>query len=557
MRILLLVLCLVQIVTSLNILVCLLGTNQFERNIFEFLAQQLALRHHNVISIKPVLIPEEPRLVKPKLHLVREKVIKNVLNKDLFKPLEDAVPNTAWRADYDYDSYLEPYYRAHNASCYKLLNSNLVDSLKKESLDVAIVYSGNPCLNALTHLVAVPTIYFDTEGLTDETLTAAGAPVDVQTSPSHCAIAESKDYPLLNIYRNSVCYLQEMIAQLGLPILSSLVSKRHRLLDEPTTNIFRTDYTIKKRFKNFPNVNTLKQQSVVFFANTDPLLEPSRALPPNVIPVGGLHIDHPKPLFAPWNTTIAAAKEGLIIVSFGTQADSSKMSAKQAKSILKALTNLNDYRIYWRVGPNMKLDGIDETKIPKHINLTTFIPQNDLLAHKACKLLVTNGGMSSVMEAVAHGVPIVGVPLYGSNRYNLQKVSNKGLGVVIEKDDLNEISLYGAMKKVLESAKYKNTAKEMSREFRARTTSPFAAALHAIDHVGRHHSYAYMQPAYQPIYHRVDFYLLLLIVFLPVLLLQKFFGFFFKTTAKNVQSSKVAEAAVKVVKEVAESKKNK
>ncbi|CAL2050419.1 unnamed protein product [Caenorhabditis brenneri] len=557
MRFLFLLSCLVQIVTSLNILVFLLGTNQFERNIFEFLAQQLALRHHNVISIKPVLIPEEPRLVKPKLHLVREKVIKNVLSKDLFKPLEDAVPNTAWRVDYDYDSYLEPYYRAHNASCYKLLNSNLVDSLKKESLDLAIVYSGNPCLNALTHLVAVPTIYFDTEGLTDETLVAAGAPIDVLTPPSHCAIAESKDYPLLNLYRNSVCYLQEMTAQLGLPILSSLVSKRHRLLDEPITNIFRQDYTIKKRYKNFPNVNTLKQQNVAYFVNTDPLLEPSRALPPNVIPVGGLHIDHPKPLFAPWNTTIAAAKDGMIIVSFGTQTDSSKMIAKQAKAILKALTNLNSYRIYWRVGPNMKLEGIDETKIPKHINLTTFIPQNDLLAHKACKLLVTNGGMSSVMEAVAHGIPIVGVPLYGSNRYNLQKVASKGLGVFIEKDDLNEISLYGAMKKVLESAKYKNTAKEMSKEFKARTTSPFAAALHVIDHVGRHHSYAYMQSTYQPIYKRVDFYLHLFIVFFPVLILQKFFGLFFKVSAKNVQGVKVAEAAVKVAKEVVETKKNK
>uniref|UniRef100_A0A1I7TB80 UDP-glucuronosyltransferase n=1 Tax=Caenorhabditis tropicalis TaxID=1561998 RepID=A0A1I7TB80_9PELO len=512
MRILLLILCWIQLAFSLNILVFLLGTNQFERNTFEFLAQQLALRHHNVISIKPVLIPEEPRLVKPKLHLVREKVIKNVLSKDLFKPLEDAVPNTAWKADYDYDSYLEPYYRAHNASCYKLLNSNLVDSLKKESLDVAIVYSGNPCLNALTHLVAVPTIYFDTEGLTDETLIAAGAPIDVLTPPTHCAIAESKDYPILNLYRNCVCYLQEMTAQLGLPILSSLVSKRHRLLDEPITDIFRTDYTIKKRYKNFPN---------------------------------------------PWNTTIASAKEGLVIVSFGTQADSSKMSAKNAKAILKALTNLNDYRIYWRVGPNMKLEGIDETKIPKHINLTTFIPQNDLLAHKACKLLVTNGGMSSVMEAVAHGVPIVGVPLYGSNRYNLQKVANKGLGVVIEKDDLNEISLYGAMKKVLESAKYKNTAKEMSKEFRARTTTPFSAALHAIDHIGRHHSFAYMQPAYQPIYKRVDFYLLLFIVFFPVLILQKFFGMFFKASAKNVQAAKVVETAVKVAKEVVETKKNK
>ncbi|KAL6726562.1 hypothetical protein Aduo_008523 [Ancylostoma duodenale] len=66
---------------SLNILLFLLGTNQYERNTFEFLAQQLALRHHNVITVKPILIPEEPRLVKPKLHLVREKTLKNLLPK--------------------------------------------------------------------------------------------------------------------------------------------------------------------------------------------------------------------------------------------------------------------------------------------------------------------------------------------------------------------------------------------------------------------------------------------------------------------------------------------
>ena len=66
-------------VLSINILIFLLGTNQFERNTFEYLAQQLALRHHSVITVKPVLIPEEPRLVKPKLHLVREKTLKNLL----------------------------------------------------------------------------------------------------------------------------------------------------------------------------------------------------------------------------------------------------------------------------------------------------------------------------------------------------------------------------------------------------------------------------------------------------------------------------------------------
>lgn len=67
--------------------------------------------------------------------------------------------------------------------------------------------------------------------------------------------------------------------------------------------------------------------------------------------------------------------------------------------------------------------------------------------------MITNGGMSSIMEALSHGVPIVGIPLYGVNRHNLGKVQNKGLGVVLQKDQLTEAALVKAIKTVLESSK--------------------------------------------------------------------------------------------------------
>lgn len=52
------------------------------------------------------------------------------------------------------------------------------------------------------------------------------------------------------------------------------------------------------RFPSFPDVNTLKQRATLYFVNSDPLLEYERALPPHVIPVGGIHMEHPKPLFS-------------------------------------------------------------------------------------------------------------------------------------------------------------------------------------------------------------------------------------------------------------------
>lgn len=39
-----------KICNSFNILIFLIGTNQFERSTFEFLAQQLALRHHKTVK---------------------------------------------------------------------------------------------------------------------------------------------------------------------------------------------------------------------------------------------------------------------------------------------------------------------------------------------------------------------------------------------------------------------------------------------------------------------------------------------------------------------------
>ena len=106
--------------SSVNILIFLIGTNQFERHSFEYLAQQLALRHHTVVTVKPILIPEEPRLVKPKLHLVKEKALKNLLPSKLYKPLENVGADVPWRETYEIDAFDQPYWAAHNYSCEKV-----------------------------------------------------------------------------------------------------------------------------------------------------------------------------------------------------------------------------------------------------------------------------------------------------------------------------------------------------------------------------------------------------------------------------------------------------
>lgn len=48
--------------------------------------------------------------------------------------------------------------------------------------------------------------------------------------------------------------------------------------------------------RNFPYLADLEKQTVISFINTHPSIEVAEPLPPNVIPVGGLQIQEPKPL---------------------------------------------------------------------------------------------------------------------------------------------------------------------------------------------------------------------------------------------------------------------
>ncbi|CEF59963.1 UDP-glucuronosyl/UDP-glucosyltransferase family-containing protein [Strongyloides ratti] len=473
-------------ISSINVLFFLIGTNQFERHIFEYLAQQLALRHHSVVTIKPILIPEEPRLVKPKLHMVKEKLLKNMLSKEKYEPLIKVGSIVPWKKVYEYEEMDEPYWIAHNASCDKMLNSNLMDVIKKEEIDVAIVYSKNPCQLGLLHVLGLPYIYFDLDGLTDETIIASSIPWNLNIELSHCPISHIIKSPLLRKFTNGLCLTRQFLIQSGIERLSRFLSKQYDKLDGEISRLFASDYEIKKRFSTFPDVNILKRNAELYFINTDILLENNLALPLNVIPVGGLHIDHVKPLFYPWNTTISSAKDGVIVVSFGSQAIIKGIKSELFKPLYNVLSKLTTYRIYWRLGPEYEELGIEMDKVPSHINITTFIPQNDLLAQKKTKLFITNGGISSIMESIFHGVPMIGIPLYGVNRQNLYKMKNKGLGLVIEKADVTEKYLMKCIKNVLENNKYSLTVKDMSKAIKSRSESSFQRALYYIEYVGKY-----------------------------------------------------------------------
>lgn len=76
--------------------------------------------------------------------------------------------------------------------------------------------------------------------------------------------------------------------------------------------------------------------------------------------------------------------------------------------------------------------------------------------HQNVKVFVTQGGLQSAEEAIAKGVPIVGIPFIADQPRNVKEMVDRGLGERVSLEDLNKDALRDAIVKVAESRKYAN-----------------------------------------------------------------------------------------------------
>jgi glucuronosyltransferase len=76
----------------------------------------------------------------------------------------------------------------------------------------------------------------------------------------------------------------------------------------------------------------------------------------------------------------------------------------------------------------------------------------DLLFHLAppnVRLFITQGGLMSTQEAIDRGVPIVGIPIYGDQRYNLARAVSFGIGIQLDYENITTESVMWALNEVL------------------------------------------------------------------------------------------------------------
>lgn len=113
---------------------------------------------------------------------------------------------------------------------------------------------------------------------------------------------------------------------------------------------------------------------------------------------------------------------------------------------------------------------------PPHILLAGHVPQLALLPHMSA--VVCHGGLNTVCETLAHGLPLVVTPIRDDQPIIAQQVAAAGAGIRLRFDRLDPAQLRGAVQAVLSDPSYRAAAAKVRDSFAAA-----GGAARAADHL--------------------------------------------------------------------------
>ncbi|XP_066430490.1 UDP-glucuronosyltransferase 2A1-like [Eleutherodactylus coqui] len=247
-----------------------------------------------------------------------------------------------------------------------------------------------------------------------------------------------------------------------------------------------------------------------------------RPLLPNFEFVGGLHCKPPKPLPEDMEKIAQSSGEhGMIVFSLGSMVKN--VTDERSNVIAAALSQLPQ-KVIWRYS------GKIPSTLGKNTVLYDWIPQNDLLGHPKTKAFITHGGTNGIYEAIYHGVPMVGIPLFADQPDNIIHMKTKGMAVMLDINKMQSQDLVDAVNTVINDPSYKDNALRISQIHHDQPVKPLDRAVFWIEFVMRHKGAKHLRPAAHDLtwyqYHLLDVIgFLLVCLFIIIYIIMKIFSF--------------------------------
>lgn len=183
----------------------------------------------------------------------------------------------------------------------------------------------------------------------------------------------------------------------------------------------------------------------------------------------------------------SASEHGAILFSLGSNAKLMNVNPEKLVILFRVFAKLKQ-----KVIMKFETDEIPAGK-PSNVLTRKWLPQDDILAHPNVRLFISHCGLSSVNEARYHGVPILGVPLFGDQLKNIKQIASQGWAVELPFNDMTEVTLTNALTEILSNKIYSENVERISLLYRDRPLSALDTAVFWVEYVLRHNGGRHMQ----------------------------------------------------------------
>ncbi|XP_008571481.1 PREDICTED: UDP-glucuronosyltransferase 2B10-like [Galeopterus variegatus] len=230
----------------------------------------------------------------------------------------------------------------------------------------------------------------------------------------------------------------------------------------------------------------------------------------------------------------SSGENGVVVVSLGSMVPN--ITEDRANVIASALAQIPQ-KVLWR------FEGKKPRTLGPNTRLYKWIPQNDLLGHPNTKAFITHGGANGIYEAISHGIPMVGIPLFGEQADNVAHMKAKGAAVRMDFRIMSTTDLLNALKTVINDPSYKENVMKLSRIHHDQPMRPLDRAVFWVEFVMRHKGAKHLRVAAHNLnwiqYHSLDVIgFLLACVTTAIFLITKCCLFFYRKFAKTGKKNK-------------------
>ncbi|XP_040050900.2 UDP-glucuronosyltransferase 2A1-like [Gasterosteus aculeatus] len=260
---------------------------------------------------------------------------------------------------------------------------------------------------------------------------------------------------------------------------------------------------------------------------------------PNFKFVGGIHCRPAKPLPEDVEEFVQSSGDaGIVVFTLGSFIKN--ITAEKANMIASALAQIPQ-KVLWRYS------GDKPATLGGNTRLYDWIPQNDLLGHPKTRAFITHGGTNGIYEAIYHGVPMVGIPMFADQPDNMVHVEAKGAAVTVSLNFMKKDDLRDAVNTVINDKSYKENALRLSGIHHDRPMSPLDEAVFWMEFTMRNKGAKHLRVQAHELtwyqYHSLDVLALVLaIVLVFVLLFVKTCSFCFRRCCGRKATAKKRKA---------------